>query len=58
MVMEMWELGYDHGKVKALKGGLSRRGHLKFPLVGTDVDSSKPKQEAFRYLTMTSRPKS
>jgi rhodanese-related sulfurtransferase len=41
MVMEMWELGYDHGKVKALKGGLARWEHLNFPLGGADISSSK-----------------
>jgi rhodanese-related sulfurtransferase len=38
MVTEMWELGYDHNKVKALKGGLTRWEHLKFPLAGSDVN--------------------
>jgi 3-mercaptopyruvate sulfurtransferase SseA len=42
MVMEMWELGYDHDKVKALKGGLIRWEQLKYPLAGTDINSSKP----------------
>ena len=42
MVMEMWELGYDHDKVKALKGGLARWEQLKYPLAGTDVNLSKP----------------
>jgi len=37
-VLEMWDLGYDRAKVKALKGGLSRWEHLGYPLVGTDVD--------------------
>ena len=41
MVMTMWELGYDRDKVKALKGGLARWEHLKFPLAGTDINSSK-----------------
>jgi rhodanese-related sulfurtransferase len=42
MVMEMWELGYDHDKAKALKGGLIRWEQLKYPLAGTDINSSKP----------------
>jgi rhodanese-related sulfurtransferase len=43
MVLEMWELGYDHDKVKALKGGLTRWEQLSYPLVGTDVDASRQK---------------
>ena len=42
MVIEMWELGYDHDKVKALKSGLARWEHLKLPLAGSDVNSSGP----------------
>ena len=42
MVVEMWELGYDHDKVKALKGGLARWEHLKFPLAGSDVNPPTP----------------
>ena len=37
MVLEMWELGYDRDKVKALLGGLTRWEQLKYPLAGTDV---------------------
>jgi len=40
MVLEMWELGYDHAKVKALKGGLTRWEQLSYPLAGTDVDTT------------------
>jgi len=43
MVLEMWELGYDHDKVKALQGGLSRWEKLKYPLVGTDIDTTTQK---------------
>lgn len=43
MVLEMWELGYDHDKVKALQGGLTRWEQLKFPLAGTDVDKDTQK---------------
>lgn len=43
MVLEMWELGYDHDKVKALQGGLTRWEQLKFPLSGTDIDKDTPK---------------
>jgi 3-mercaptopyruvate sulfurtransferase SseA len=42
LVEEMWELGYDHDKVKALKGGLARWEHLKFPLAGSDVKPPAP----------------
>ena len=44
-VMEMWELGYDHDKVKALRGGLSRWEHLGYPLAGTDVDVKQAKAD-------------
>jgi rhodanese-related sulfurtransferase len=43
MVLEMWELGYDHDKVKALKGGLTRWEQLHYPLAGTDVDTAQEK---------------
>jgi len=43
MVLEMWELGYDRAKVKALKGGLTRWEQLSYPLVGTDVDAAHEK---------------
>jgi len=43
MVLEMWELGYDHDKVKALKGGLTRWEQLNYPLAGTDVDAAHGK---------------
>lgn len=43
MVLEMWELGYDHDKVKALKGGLTRWEQLSYPLAGTDVDAAHEK---------------
>jgi len=43
MVLEMWELGYDHDKVKALKGGLTRWEQLSYPLAGTDVDATRQK---------------
>jgi len=42
MVLEMWQLGYDHDKVKALKGGLIRWEQLRYPLAGTDVNRSRP----------------
>jgi rhodanese-related sulfurtransferase len=45
MVMEMWELGYDRDKVKALEGGLTRWEQLGYPLVGTDVDKNTEKGE-------------
>jgi rhodanese-related sulfurtransferase len=37
LVLEMWQLGYDHDKVKALKGGLTRWEQLGYPLAGTDI---------------------
>jgi rhodanese-related sulfurtransferase len=37
LVLEMWQLGYDHDKVKALKGGLTRWEQLGYPLIGTDI---------------------
>jgi rhodanese-related sulfurtransferase len=43
MVLEMWELGYDRDKVKALKGGLTRWEQLNYPLAGTDVDAAHGK---------------
>jgi len=43
MVLEMWELGYDHDKVKALKGGLTRWEQLNYPLAGTDIDTAHGK---------------
>ena len=43
MVMEMWELGYDRDKVKALEGGLTRWEQLGYPLAGTDVDKHTEK---------------
>jgi len=43
MVLEMQELGYDHDKVKALEGGLSRWEKLGYPLVGSDVNTSEAK---------------
>jgi rhodanese-related sulfurtransferase len=43
MVLEMWELGYDHAKVKALRGGLTRWEQLKYPLAGTDVNPTEEK---------------
>ncbi len=36
MVLEMWELSYDHASVKALQGGLTRWEQLGYPLAGTD----------------------
>jgi len=36
-VLEMQQLGYDPGKVKALKGGLTRWEQLHYPLAGTDI---------------------
>ena len=43
LVLEMWELNYDHDKVKALQGGLSRWEQLKYPLAGTSVDAATEK---------------
>ena len=43
MVLEMQQLGYDHDKVKALKGGLIRWEQLGYPLAGTDVGTPQEK---------------
>jgi rhodanese-related sulfurtransferase len=43
MVLEMWQLGYDHDKVKVLKGGLTRWEQLGYPLAGTDVSAAQEK---------------
>jgi rhodanese-related sulfurtransferase len=43
LVLEMWELGYDRDKVKALKGGLTRWEQLGYPLAGTEVDATREK---------------
>ena len=43
MVLEMWQLGYDHDKVKALKGGLTRWEQLGYPLAGTSVSGTQQK---------------
>ena len=43
MVLEMWQLGYDHDKVKALEGGLARWERLSYPLAGTDVGGTHEK---------------
>jgi rhodanese-related sulfurtransferase len=43
-VQEMWQLGYDHDKVKALQGGLVRWEQLHYPLAGTSVNST-PEQK-------------
>ncbi len=40
LVLEMWELNYDHDKVKALQGGLSRWEQLKYPLAGTSISTA------------------
>jgi rhodanese-related sulfurtransferase len=44
LVPEMWQLGYDHDKVKALKGGLARWEQLGYPLAGTEVNARKEKE--------------
>jgi rhodanese-related sulfurtransferase len=43
MVLEMQQLGYDHDKVKALKGGLTRWERLGYPRAGTDVGAAQGK---------------
>lgn len=43
LVLEMWQLGYDHDKVKALRGGLTRWEQLRYPLAGTDVSATQEK---------------
>jgi 3-mercaptopyruvate sulfurtransferase SseA len=36
----MWQLNYDHDKVKALQGGLSRWEQLKYPLAGSSISTA------------------
>jgi len=43
LVLEMWQLNYDHDKVKALQGALARWEQLKYPLAGTSVDAATEK---------------
>ena len=43
MVLEMWNLGYDHDKVKALQGGLSQWEKLGYPLAGSEVNKNTSK---------------
>jgi rhodanese-related sulfurtransferase len=43
MVVELWNLGYDHDKVKALKGGSIRWRQLKYGFVSTPSDASAEK---------------
>jgi len=45
MVQEMWQLGYDKDKVKALQGGLTRWEQLHYPLVGTEVNKNSTKAD-------------
>ena len=40
LVLEMWELNYDHDNVKALQGGLTRWEQLKYPLAGTSISTA------------------
>lgn len=40
LVLEMWQLNYDHDKVKALQGGLSRWEQLKYPLAGSSISTA------------------
>ncbi len=40
LVMEMWQLNYDHDKVKALQGGLVRWEQLKYPLAGSSISTA------------------
>ena len=43
MVLEMQQLGYDHDKLKALKGGLARWEQLGYPLARKDVGAAQAK---------------
>lgn len=43
LVLEMWELNYDHDKVKALQGGLTRWEQLGYPLAGSSVGATTEK---------------
>lgn len=40
LVLEMWQLNYDHDKVKALQGGLTRWEQLKYPLAGSSISTA------------------
>jgi rhodanese-related sulfurtransferase len=40
LVLEMWQLNYDHDKVKALQGGLVRWEQLKYPLSGSSISTA------------------
>lgn len=40
LVLEMWQLNYDHDKVKALEGGLTRWEQLKYPLAGSSISTA------------------
>lgn len=43
MALELWQLGYDRDKVKALRGGSIRWRELKYPFVSTPTDASSEK---------------
>jgi rhodanese-related sulfurtransferase len=43
LVLEMWQLGYDHDQVKALRGGLTRWEKLGYPLAGSSTNASAEK---------------
>jgi 3-mercaptopyruvate sulfurtransferase SseA len=45
MVLEMWQLGYDHDKVTTLKGGLTRWEQLHYPLAGTSVGATASQEK-------------
>lgn len=46
LVLEMWQLGYDRDKVKALKGGLARWEQLGYPLAGSSQNSTAEQQKS------------
>jgi len=38
MILELWKLGYDHDKVKALRGGSIRWRELGYPFISTPTN--------------------
>jgi hypothetical protein len=37
VALELWQLGYDKDKIKALRGGILRWEELDYPLVATEA---------------------
>ncbi|MBZ5500793.1 MAG: hypothetical protein LAN59_00940 [Acidobacteriia bacterium] len=43
MILELWKLGYDHDKVKALRGGSIRWRELGYPFISTPTNPAAEK---------------